>query len=222
MSPLSSALLQWRSAQGRRVVEWVPDAHSESPLDAAARLVDSSAGTAFLIVRLDRLHGEDLSRLIDAVCRSSAPPKMCLAGSRDDLGNLDHEAIDPDQVGLLLDEVTETTPVSDIIWDRIEAMRFQADFVARAANNLRVGCALECMLSLAREMGLCTLGSNPIPGGATVTGHTNFDYLFEPRLKEAFIVSAGPAPGKAAPPALAAPPVQSRRRPAATSSPPVR
>ena len=77
----------------------------------------------------------------------------------------------------MLDGVDTDTTYTDLIWDRIEAVRFKTDFVARAAKDLRTTLALESMLSLAREIGLCTLGDDPLPEGARVSGRYDFSYV---------------------------------------------
>jgi hypothetical protein len=85
--------------------------------------------------------------------------------------------IDNDRIGLMIDNVGLRTPCSDLIWDRIEAIRFNAEFVAYAARDVRTACALEAMLGLAREVGLRTLGFDAVPDGAGLSGRCDFDYL---------------------------------------------
>lgn len=133
--------------------------------------------TSFLIFRVEGLELAAIAEAVETVFGVVTTTRLCLTGNRATLDSLPGAVIDDDRVGLMLDDVDAHTPLADVVWDRIEAIRFGPDFVARAGRNMRLGFVLESMLGLARELGLCTLGANPVPGGARVAGRFEFDYL---------------------------------------------
>lgn len=145
--------------------------------DALVRVVGDLAGAAFLLVRVDGIDTAEVGQAVDSFHRAGGKARLCLAGGRAALDAIDAAAIDCDRIGLLLDDVDADTRFSELVWNRIEAVRFKPDFVARAARDLRLGCALDAMLGLARDLGLCTLGFDAMPDGAGVTDRADFDYL---------------------------------------------
>ncbi len=64
-------------------------------------------------------------------------------------------------VGLILDGVDEAMPLSDYATPFVEAIRFDASFLQRAASDVRAGCMLDAALRLTRDLGLATLGEEP-------------------------------------------------------------
>ncbi len=144
---------------------------------ALSRITTDLTGAAFLVVRIDGIQASAVAQAVESFYRGGGNTRLCLAGGRATLGVIDAASIDCDRTGLLLDEVDVDTPLSDLVWDRIEAVRFRPDFVAKAARHLRTGCALDAMLSLANDVGLCTFGFDVMPDGTSVTGRATFDYL---------------------------------------------
>ena len=169
------------SSPERQALEYLAPVHDGSGLDKALRaLFDHSADVAFVVVTLRDAHllkAGEIAHVFDARTATTRPPRLCIGGSHAALGRLDVKAIDFDNVGLMLDGADADTPPAQLIWDRIEAIRFAPDFLTRAAHNLRLGCALEAMLGLSKAMGLCTLGTDSLPQGACIAGHVAFDYL---------------------------------------------
>lgn len=104
-------------------------------------------------------------------------PRLCFALDTGALSALDVSMLRDDRAGFMLDGVDIDTPLSALVSERIEAVRFCPAFVTAAARNLRQGCALDAMLSLARDLGLCSLGDHAVPGGASLIGRGEFDYL---------------------------------------------
>lgn len=155
--------------------------------DAMSRLGAEAGDAAFVVVPIDTCDRAAIESAVSAYFRSGGRPRLCLAGSHATLQAAGDAAIVSERVGLLLDDITVDTPLSELIWDRLEGVRFEAGFVNRAARNLRLGCTLEAMLALARDLGLCTLGADAMPGGGSLAGRGSFDYL-----------SVEPAPAKAA------------------------
>lgn len=137
-------------------------------------------GEQFLIVGVDDAHVAEVDRATRAFRAAGGLSRLCLAGDRQTLTQIASAGFDNDFVGLMLEDVNVSTAYSDLIWDRIEGVRFSAHFVAQAARDMRTALALESMLSLAREVGLCTLGANPIPDGARIVGRYDFDYVRAP------------------------------------------
>jgi hypothetical protein len=149
----------------------------EALASALSRVAGQLDGAAFLIVRVSHLDAEGLRSMVANASAASPGPRLCLAADRATLKRLDMAMFDGDRVGLLLDEVDADMPLAEIVRDRIEAIRFSADFVARAGRSLRLGCALDAMLGLARNLGLCTLGGVAMPGRVSSVDNDDFDYV---------------------------------------------
>ena len=176
---LPLALRHWSAATAgaRDAVELLATDRHRGLEGTMARLGKVVGDASFLVVPIDALDQAAIERAAAAFFLAGGSARVCLAGTRAALEAVDDAAIACERIGLLLDDVTVDTPLSDLISDRIEAVRFDADFVNRAARNMRLGCALEAMLSLARDLGLCTLGADAVPGGGSLAGRASFDYL---------------------------------------------
>ena len=173
-------LLRWSSPvrPDKQAAEVLRAGDDRRALELSMRRAARQLGHArFLVVNIESADVADLHAGIEAFHAAGGSARVCLAGDRKTLGRLDAAAFDNDHVGLMLDAVDADTPCADLVWDRIEAVRFAAAFVAAAVSNLRLCCALESMLGLARDIGLCTLGANAVPGGASLCGRADFDYL---------------------------------------------
>jgi hypothetical protein len=127
----------------------------------------------FLIVRAVAVSPLHIRRAQEMLVATGSKTRLCLAGRRDSLEHLPNEGID--RVGLMLDDLDLQTPCSELIWDGFEAVCFSKRFVSKALRDLRVSCALESMLSLARELGLRTLGA--CGAGERTAPPFAFDYL---------------------------------------------
>jgi hypothetical protein len=161
-----------------RAVELLQDsAVGKSFSSALGRLAREIEGTTFLIVRVDGVDCAEIHQAINTFQRTACSARLCLAGTHSTLVRLGSNPFDSDRVGWMLDDVDVTTPWSEIASEQIEAIRFCPDFVARAGRNMRLGLVLEAMLLLARDLGLCTLGSHDVPGGGGVIGRMEFDYM---------------------------------------------
>ena len=187
----SGVLVSWMSptAPTGRGVELLSIDSDERSLEAALTDVAGHLGNAcFLIVNACRVDAITVRRAIEAFHAAGGDVRLCLAGDRETLTQLDAAGFDSDRVGLMLDEVDLNTRYSDMIWDRIEAVRFNAEFVAHATRDMRTACSLESMLALAREIGLRTLGADGSPEGAGLSGRHDFNYRPVP------VHSGGPIP----------------------------
>jgi hypothetical protein len=130
---------------------------------------------AFLLVRLERTNRAGVEAAVQLASAFSATARVCLAIDRCTLAQLESQGLDTSNVGLLLDGVDADTPPSAVVHYAIEAIRFGPDFVAQAARNIRLGCALEAMVGLARNLGLATLGPAAAAEGWCLPGIA-FDY----------------------------------------------
>jgi len=161
-----------------RAVELLPgSAEGKSLSVALGRLARGIEGAAFLIVRVDWFDCTEIHEAVNTLQRTTCDTRLCLAGTRSALEALGSDPLDRDRVGWMLDDIDATTPWSEIASERIEAIRFSPDFVSRAGRNLRLGLVLEAMLLLARDLGLCALGSHEVPGGSGATRRAEFDYM---------------------------------------------
>jgi len=160
-----------------RAVELLQDStEGRSFSIALGRLAREIEGTAFVIVRVDEVDYAQIHQAINTFQRMTCGTRLCLAGTHSTLERLGSNPFDSDRVGWMLDDIDETTPWAEIVSEHIEAIRFCPDFVARAGRNMRLGLVLEATLLLARDLGLCALGSHDAPGGG-VYGRLEFDYL---------------------------------------------
>ncbi len=149
--------------------------------DAFASVVlGESNELAFIIVRLD---ADDRAALDQAIKAANSAPielRVCLAMNHTSLDALDVNSIDGSHVGVMLDDVDADTPLSAMTKSPVEAIRFRAEFVARASRNLRVGCVLESMLLLAHNLGLCTMGPSTSAVDESIAATPRFDYVPAP------------------------------------------
>lgn len=179
-----SVLQRWASTTtpARQAAELLrTSTGSRSLKTALVNIVRQIQDAQFLVVKL---HDEDLpalGRAIESFSATGSSVRLCLAGDRRLLSKVDASGLDSDHFGLMIDDVSFDTTWADLVWDRIEAVRFRPSFVARAVCDMRAACALESMLGLVREMGLRTLGSHEAADCASVSGHYEFDYLPLPR-----------------------------------------
>lgn len=174
------ALRRWQGRAGidRRAAELLHEADDIGALaESLTSAISATSGDAFLIVRAGPWASGAWDRVSKCLPPASSNTRFCFAVDQHALAGIGTSATDTERMGFMLDRVDLDTPVAALICDRIEAVRFDPRFVARAARNLREGCALEAMLGLARDLGLCTLGADVVPGGASLDGRGEFDYL---------------------------------------------
>lgn len=90
--------------------------------------------------------------------------RICVSLSASTLESLERETLDRLRVGLLLEGVTLASSLRSLCIPGLEAVRFDDSFLTSAASDVRVGCALAALSSLAVDLGLVTLGSYPGDG----------------------------------------------------------
>src|ERR1019366_7875844 len=142
----------------------------------ASITAEDLADSAFLVIRLGPIEGDDIQRAVESVNQARVAARICLAVDRATLRQLDVESLDAERVGLMLDDVDAGTPLCDLASDIIEAVRFRAEFVALASRDLRLGCA--------KDLGLCTLGPAMASNDASFAAHAEFDYVPMPLAVE--------------------------------------
>ena len=178
-----SVLGEWRAScaqHQRRGAELLGNGGGASVESALRTAASGTHAATFLVISVDSLAPAAVQAIVDASNTGAHLPRLCLAVSGKWLAAIDAAEFDPDHIGWMLDGVDAQTPIAQLIDERIEAIRFSREFVAAAARNMRVGCALESMLALAHELGMCTLGFDVVPAGAGVAGRHDFDYVAAP------------------------------------------
>jgi len=162
-----------------RAAEFLPSPLAAESLPGVLAFLAEAApdDAAFVVVRVGAGDVAALRRAIFAAGKAGLGPRLCLAIDAKQLATIAASAIDTGRVGLMLDDVDADTPLSLIASEAIEALRFRADFVARASRQLRLGCVLEAMLQLSRDLGLCTLGPLVADGEESLPAGPRFDYV---------------------------------------------
>jgi hypothetical protein len=125
----------------------------------------------------------DLAKAISRSCDSFSSAHVCLAIDHETLLAMDPAILRDKRFGILLDEVNAKTPLSAVISDSVEAVRFDEKFLEEASTDLRLSCVVDSMLRLAHDLGLATLGSMSSPVQRR-TGEFEFDYVSAPKQSE--------------------------------------
>jgi|KBSMisStaDraftv2_1062788.scaffolds.fasta_scaffold26744_5 hypothetical protein len=172
-------LQRWSSiAKDAHGAELLP---APSSPDALARAlatltIDETRDLAFVLVRVIGDSDAAIQEVIHGANATTIGPRLCLAVSRNALQTTDFNSVNNHRVGLMLDDVDAETPLSLIVSDSIESIRFCSDFVASASKSLRLGCVLESMLLLAHNLGLSTLGPSEAAKDDLMWPSSRFDY----------------------------------------------
>ena len=178
---MSAALLRrWTSTVQRKasVVEISREPVSGSEVPRILREVASQlGGCSMVILAVDSARPVDLSAARETAKSLQIGAHVCLAIDSASLAYFQHsDAPWNDQVGLLLDHVDANTPLSHVMQQGVEAIRFDQAFARQAMAHLPSGCILEAILGLARNAGLCTLGPDIGPSCDDDSAAT-FDYV---------------------------------------------
>ena len=147
----------------------------EQLLSRVSRPVRMAA--SFVILHLATADQPELDDAIGAVRAGTKNPRICLAVSSARLRELDVSLLSSRNVGVMLDAVDLGTPLSDLLFDSITAVRFTDDFVFRATRDIRVGCALDAILELAKSIGFATLGPVTAPSIEWLAPGPKFDFV---------------------------------------------
>ena len=131
---------------------------------------------AFVFASPGSTRPEDIATAVSQASRFSSEARMCVALDEEALSATDSLELRKANVGVLLDRVDASTPLSIISADLIEAVRFDETFLRQAAVDARSACVLAAMLGLAHDLGLATLGAF---SQVDRTGEFVFDYVVE-------------------------------------------
>jgi len=176
----------WPDAPGGHVVDLLMRSTSMPSLRDEVDWISSHFHhCALAVVRVPSVDRRILEALTSAFADAQPSPHICLAISARALPSWIGSWTGNGSVGLLLDEVDERTPLSDITVEAIEAIRIAPAFANRARDHLRSACMLNAILGLAHEIGLCTFGSAQRPADA----HFQFDYVPYPADNPSFTTS---------------------------------
>lgn len=142
--------------------------------DAAG--LTSIENPAFVLASLGSSRPADLALAISRASAAYSNARACLAVPADALAELDVPFLRERNIGVILDGVNETTPLSAVSSEVVEAIRFEPSFVARATKSGRLACVLDAMLSLAHDLGIATLGTARGPRSPSAK-RFDFDYV---------------------------------------------
>ncbi len=179
---MKSAHVVWRSHRkdGRPAVEIAsPPSDPNRLAERIEAVLDRAPASVFLVLRVSNpseLNLLGISAAIDTMKRRGSV-RLCVAGQRRTLAAIADFNLNCEQIGLMLDDVYLETPLSELLWDRIEAVRFSPEFVTGACKDLRQACALEAMLSLCSEIGMCTLGIDGFSTRMRQQDRFGFDFV---------------------------------------------
>ncbi len=179
---VSEAACRWRSASDSSGwgLEFFENASPAS--DVAHPLIrkPNQAGDndpRFLLVH-SQGQGSDLTdRAIAMASAAWHSSKVCLVVDRAQLDSVDIARLHAGNVSVMLDDVDGSTRIADLVDERIDAIRFTADFVRQAAASLRLACLLEAMLRLAGDVGLTSFGPSRYADGRRLPTEFAFDYI---------------------------------------------
>jgi hypothetical protein len=177
---MNGAMRRWVSVSEPLVggLEWIGAACSPEALGPTLESAFSSAPTldvVFLLVRLASTDRRGVERALGVASEFSGHARVCLAIGDQTLAHVDSSRTAAARAGLLLDGIDAETRPASVTHDAIEAIRFRSDFVARAVHHVKTQCALESILSLARNLGVAALA----PGGDASARGGLADFAFD-------------------------------------------
>jgi hypothetical protein len=154
-----------------------------APQDVAKSLRDLDltrcTNASFLLLPLAQTDQYGVERAIESALGASETLRICLTIDEKTLERVDSRQLNGDRVGLVLDRLSLTTSTGAIVHDVLEAVRFDPSFIADSLCSVRIDAALRAMLSLARSLGLATLGSAAAGQRSAKIFEYPFDYVSE-------------------------------------------
>lgn len=177
------------------------DALADRLTQALAELaIEAPTEVAFAIARIEAGSTEQLADGFEALGRTRCRARVYAAIDASTLAALDRGDVGNDRVGILLDGVSANTPLSVIASTRVEAIRFDVDFIAATSRNLRSSCVLDAMLGLTKDLGICTLADASRASEPQDVLAKRFDFSpSEPRAVVGRFAASRPAREKATP-----------------------
>jgi hypothetical protein len=171
--------------------------HWESTRDATRcgiEITGLSAGDSRLEAELDRVLGRlgdirpafvlaafgagkppEVAHAISGACELFFNARVCVAIDEETLYEIDRATLSKTSLGIVLDRVDASTPLTAISAEVVDAIRFDDSFVRKSSTDARSSCVMEAMLRLANDLGLATLGSTPRRNESL-----GFDYVLKP------------------------------------------
>ena len=160
----ATSIVRWDSTRdasrcGYEIAGFAPRRHRlQAELDQTLTWADSRK-PAFVFMVLDGSGPDDIATSISRAAGFSHAARICLAIDEETFGAADPSALRDANVGVVLDQVDASTPLSVLSSDLVEAVRFTQAFVEHAMADARSACVLTAMLRLAHDLGLATLAS---------------------------------------------------------------
>lgn len=141
--------------------------------------IGAAGQPSFVLVKIATTDAEGFAAAFRAAGLFDSPSRICLAVNESTLQLVDLDTLADHQpdVGIVLDEVDVATPMSLLIRDGVEAVRYSSSFVEDATRSLRVRAALNASLGLARELGIVTFGQGSQGELLDAEDATLFDYV---------------------------------------------
>jgi hypothetical protein len=127
---------------------------------------------AFVLAGFQPGQPEELAAAISGASELFFHARVCVAVDEKTLQLIDSEKLCSKNLGIVLDHVDATTPLSALSAELVDAVRFEDSFVRRASTDLRSSCVIDAMLKLAHDLGIATLAS-----GSPSKNNFGFDYV---------------------------------------------
>jgi hypothetical protein len=173
-------LRRWSSASDSTSAVAEVSIESNQLSDVLAANLSRVRSCKMLLVRMSTVDRTSLLAAWATAQAAKFPIRICFAVDRSTLATIGPNLPADERVGLLLDGVDDTTPPIDVVNEAVEAIRFDARFVAKATRNLRSECVLDALLVLAKNTGLATLGpESRAAHGSWLTPQVDFDFVEE-------------------------------------------
>jgi hypothetical protein len=133
---------------------------------------------SFVITAIGSSRPSDIATAVLNASAAYGNARACVALDAGALFAMDLGFLRENDISVVLDNVDEKTPLSAVTVERVDAVRFEPSFVARARTDGRLACVLQAMLGLAHDLGIATLGT--ASGRGKRTDKFEFDYVSSP------------------------------------------
>lgn len=141
------------------------------------QVLADSDGKSFLLARLAATEACGIVAAARAIESLQARVRISLLVDAATIKEATKESGRSAETGLVLDAVTIETPLSAIVCDAVDGVRFDDSFVHSASHDLRANAALRAMVGLARDMALVTFGTLSDDVALESGLHALFDYV---------------------------------------------
>ena len=172
----AARIVRWESTTdatlcGVEIAGLAPEARIEAELDRLlGRLTDLRP--AFVLAGFGSGTPTEVAAAVSGASELFFNARVCVAVNEETLREIDPDTLADKNLGIVLDDVNASTPLSAMGAELVDAVRFDAGFVQRASEDVRSSCIMDAMLKLANDLGIATLGSS-----ARRSGGFGFDYV---------------------------------------------